>query len=130
VEAPGAVERSRRADRRPRRRRIENQTAGDRHRRRIRAEDIAVPAREHGRRFEAKAHEPARTTLEREALKRALVGADRSDNRDAAENLRRALMEPDARAVLERLCAWQHIDRCVGEPRLLERSGRDEGLTA
>ena len=39
-------------------------------------------------------------------------------------------MKPHARAVLQRLRAGQQLDDRVGEPRLVERAGRDERLPA
>ncbi len=58
-ESPDAIERRRRANGAPRRRGIQDQAAGDGHRRRIRAEDVPIAAREQGRRLEAQPHEPA-----------------------------------------------------------------------
>ena len=66
------------ADRGPRRPRIENQAAGNRDRRRIGAQDVAVAAREHGRRFEAQPHERARARRRSRGTARSAPAAARS----------------------------------------------------
>ena len=55
-----ALERRAAPDRAPRRARVEDQPAGDRGRRRIGAQDVAVAARQHRGRFEAQPHDGLR----------------------------------------------------------------------
>ena len=113
------------ADRRARRARIQNQTAANRHRRRIGAQDVAVAAREDRRCFEPKPGE--RSPPRGDRLNRPGRGADQ---RHTAENLGGALMEPHPGSVLQGLGAGQDLDDGVGQPRFLERTRCHECLPA
>ena len=128
LEPPQPLERRRAANAGSRRLRIEDQAAGDRLRRRIRAQDVAVAAPEDGRRFEPQPHERAPAGGDR---RDGAIRSHRPDHRDAADDLRRPLVKPHARAMLERPRARQHFDdwrrRCASRRRCRARAAPARG---
>ena len=94
----------------PRRRRIEHHAAADRDRRRIRADDEAIAARQHRRRLEPQTRTSA-LVAGRDLVDR------RAGDRDAAQQFRGAVVQAHARAVFERLCRRQQIDLGIDAAR-------------
>src|SRR5439155_2601872 len=115
------IEGRRRSNGGPRRAGVENPAAGDRHRRRVSANDVAIAPREDGRTLEAEPNERARSRRNRG------LGAD---DCHAPENFRRPLMKADARAVLDRVGIGQELEYRVGQSSLLEDACAYEILAA